>query len=110
MMYSMADRPGPDRFPGVVPVDPALAEGVQPLPEQREPWSVAYDFLKLLKDPLTNREQLLSLTTPESHRAWGDFTAAAAAYASISNRAMLETCGSSSGAGRASGRTFPVIE
>ena len=79
----MTDKQGPDRFPGVVPVDPAVLEGMQVPEGHREPWAVAYDFLQLLEDPIGNRNALLALTTPESHAAWGDFTQVAAAYASI---------------------------
>ena len=59
------------------------AEAALPEPSLRDPVSVGMMFLNALEDHVRYYNALLTLTTPESHPAWGDFSNAAEMLRSI---------------------------
>jgi hypothetical protein len=63
-----------------------LPDGVIPAPDPRNPVSIGLMFLSALTDPVDkSNDNLLWLTTPESHVMWGDFSDARALMDSIVN-------------------------
>lgn len=63
--------------------DEGEAAAALPEPSLTDPVSVGMMFCNALEDHRHYRNALLSLTTPESHAAWGDFAEAARAYSEI---------------------------
>jgi hypothetical protein len=59
------------------------AEAALPGPSLRDPLSVGMMFLNALEDHVHHPNALLTLTTPESHPAWGDFSETAEMLRSI---------------------------
>jgi len=66
-------------------VSEAEAQGAVPEPSLADPVSVGMMFCEALDDPGHYRTALLRLTTPESHAAWGDFSAAAEGLRAMPN-------------------------
>lgn len=82
----MTDRlPPEDRPPAQWRRFTPKEEAAKAIPEDdpSNPAVVGHRFCEALEDHVYYRNALLNLTTPESHPAWGDFSEAAARYASI---------------------------